>query len=410
MLALIAHAVRVPPPLGDPYRGVVQLMSQPSPTFHLSDFENLQEDLVLLQTSLEQQRVLPERARDQCVEIMGAVAELSTEQRLGEYGAFVGRLVQFVETAAYPQVALGEHFWVLTMDVLDELLAALEMTDAGLKVDAEAMHRHIAAFEERLVALPAPDAPPEGDASADADGNGHVAPDVVDKTAEVTSAPTEPDTNDSTPPEAEVAPAPDPDVGGEDASPQQLLERAAEAAAAGRHEEAQELATRAATSLAGQARHRKQAELGELRDKLTVIQAEMGSMEEGCAKAQQELAHWGERLEEARAEQEQASTRLQDSSRTVEDVKSKLEEVERRMAKLQAAQQKLMASFEETLPAKEAADQACQDATARMEEAATGGAVAQGRIQELEESMTELRTRRDGLQEKIAALETEVGE
>lgn len=374
-------------------------MAQPPPTFHLSDFENLQEDLVLLQTSLEQDRVQPERAREQCADILGAVAELTTEQQLDAYAAFVGRLVQFVSDAGDPHRAMGVDFWALTLDVLDELLAALEMGDAGLKVDADAMHLHIEAFDGRLHGLSSGEAPPAETATPEeGQGNGEVeeASDVGPVTAAAAPSKTE---------------APSDATGDDDElGPQSLLERAAQAAAAGRHEEAQELATAAASGLALKARNRKHAELLELRDKLTVIQSEMDSLEGELGEARQELGQRAQQMEAAQGKVQQAATHLEETSATMDDVKGKLEEIERRMAKLQAAQTKLMATFEEALPGKEAAHQAHEAATERLEEAATGGAVMQARIQEVEESLTEMTARKTGLEEKIAALEIEIGE
>lgn len=415
-------------------------MSQAPHTFHLSDFENLQEDLLLLRAGLEQGRADPARARLQCQDILSAVATLSAEQLLGEYGEFVGRLVGRIQGDEDSHAKLGHEFWVLTLDVFEELLAALEMVDAGLKVDPDAMNRHIADFDDRLADLPVADEPepsapdsaatdgaapdsaapdgtspdgaapdsasPDGaDDESDADANGAVAaPESANAAADAPAS--EPPVVDAAP--AETAPPVSTPPDADEHSPQDLLTQAAAAAAEGRHEDAQRLATAAATGLGQQAGAKKVRELSELRDKLLVVDSEVEQTESSLAALEQKHGRWQEQADTARADFEQAAAVVQQASDTLQDVKGKLEEVERRMAKLQDAQQKLMASFEEALPAKEAAEQAGREAEERRATAQTGLTETEERRATCDASVADLRKQRDNLQDRIAALEQEL--
>lgn len=440
-------------------------MAQPTPSFHLSDFENLQEDLVLLQTSMEQHRVDPLRAQAQCADILAAVGEVSEEQGLNEYAKFVTLLTDFARDASDPQEALGPEFWSLTLDVLDELLAALEMGDAGLKVDEKAMRRHIATFETRLHELrqfvsasgrspSRPGATPAAAADRAATAVTSESDDEQDaRTADVTeddaavadtgedifeldeddvaefeemqepesepeSAPTPEPAGGAEVDDVEDAPFEEPtDSAGEseaaavqvnDTDAQTLLEQATEAARAGRSGEAQRLAAAAATALAAQARRQKEAELQALQEELLQVEEQGAAIEANAKESERELQHHRTAIDGATAIRAEAEATLAGRAEALQNTKRDLEDVEERMGQLQATQQELIAQFEAALPAKEAAEQELQQATADVEALELSVRDAESRMKSLQGQLTALVERRAALQDRIAAAERDL--
>ena len=391
-------------------------MTQPTPSFHLSDFENLQEDLSLLQTSLEQNRVDPLRAQVQCADILSAVSVVSDEQQLPEYAAFVQKLADFVHETTHPQESLGPEFWSLTLDVLDELLAALEMRDAGLKIDDKAVKRHNAAFETRLHTLIEVTSTVEGATPARIP-NASAAPAPTAEPPPPTPTP-EPKAE---PPPAESAPEPEVESPVADTSEpvappshsdgraQALLEQAAQAAREGRAGEAQQLAAEAATALAGEARQIKERELAGLREQLLDIEHAGKNAVAEVKEADGDREHWNTAQAEARASHAELGATFETHAADLGTIKSQLEEVEGRMAQLQTQQQELMQRFEQALPAKEEAERALQQAATEVEAREAGVREAEARRQQVAERTATLRDRRTVLQDQISALEHEIG-
>jgi len=382
-------------------------MTQPPPSFHLSDFENLQEDLVLLQTSMQQRRVDPARAQAQCVEILGAVAEITQEQQLQEYAAFVQNLVGFVTEVDKALASHGESFWALTLDVLDELLAALEMADAGLKIDEDAMKRHIVAFQDRLGAMRESAGNGETDSTESAGsatemvnfemaedaaeaGDGGVALEEADTATESKAVSVEPAAEE----EREKA--------------QSLLQRAAEAAAAGRDDEAQTLAARATELLAAQVRERKAAQLKELRNQLHVIVSEVEAAEGELADAESQCEQLHASAAQAQQLRDDAEASYLQQAESLEQAKAELEEIERRMAELQETQRTLMTQFEEALPAKEASERAFEHA--RDEAASLEAAMREeeARMADIRASLEDGQARRERIAQQLEVLEREL--
>lgn len=389
--------------------------NQPS-SFHISDFENLQEDLMLLQASIQQGRLDRSRAGSQCAEILGALRDIVQGQGLADYARVIAALGEYVTGAAADASAFTSDFWGLTLDVLDELLAALEMTDAGMRLDQAAMARHIQAFEGRLETLESQNghgAPAEAnelefDSVAGMDGDDELFLEAnasgefeeLQVARPVTDPPAKPRRN----PEDGAAAA---EADSREASAaQRMLQEATAAAAAGDSERAQTLAQKAATALAEESRQRKAHLLGELREQLLLIESETHENEQGLEQARSALATQQDSIEELRARRAEAEAAFAEHSEALEQVRDELEDVDRQIAELQERRQDLMQQFEEVLPAKEAAERTFQHAAAEAETIEATTREAQDRIEEYEQNLAAVAARRQEVEDQILALES----
>lgn len=329
--------------------------------------DNLKEDLRVLEKSWHNKNLKLKRVIRHFEEILDSLSEIARVEAIEAAGVICDSLKDHLASVAGGKAELGEQAWATTVELIDLLADSLRKGNVPY-----------AGFENLKTRW-----------KQGADGPEQPSLAVPNETGRLTKRPGT--ASDGT----QAHNLEENEMSSNDGiDPNELLKKAQEALLSGQDDSAKELALKAAELIStGAAEERRQKELT-LRTDLENIINEESEAEQSMTHINEKIAEREEALNEVTERLSQAHAALDERENACRQVREQIDKVEAQMAEIKQKHKELLDSFQEVLPARDAAERECTKIKAQYGELPVEIESLRDRLQDMEHRLEQIRKRK----------------